>query len=244
MKYQIDGIIFDLGSTLIEYENIPWEVLNLKCLESGYSFLMENIGKPSDFEGFRNNYIAIRNDFRTYAVSTLREWTITDAIYQLLLLSGLEDGYKLTGEFFHAYYQPVAEQLTIFNDTISVLEALKSSGKKIGLLSNTIFPEKYHQDELERFGIKEYFDFTIFSSSFGYRKPHPLIYDRAVSLMKLDKESLLFIGDRYIEDFWGPRQFGLKAILKYREGRDYPKSVNQGIPIIKNLSEIFGYIES
>ena len=40
-KLQPRAVIFDLGSTLIEYEAIPWPELNLVCLEKAYEFLVK-----------------------------------------------------------------------------------------------------------------------------------------------------------------------------------------------------------
>ncbi len=241
-KFAIDGIIFDLGSTLIEYENISWDQLNLQCIQSGYSYLKDSGFSVPDLDLFFDRYISVRDDFRSYSRATLREWDIRDAINQHLLSIGINDGNDIADHFFDAYYQRVAGQLTIFDDTAAVLGKLKDRGLRIGLVSNTIFPETYHKKELHGFGIDKYFDFTLFSSSFGFRKPHPSIYERAVKLMSREKERILFVGDRYIEDYVGPREFGLRAILKFREGRDYPIDAQDGPIIMNTLTEIFHYL--
>ena len=38
-KFDVDGVLFDMGSTLLEYETIPWSVLNVNCLDAAYKFL-------------------------------------------------------------------------------------------------------------------------------------------------------------------------------------------------------------
>jgi HAD superfamily hydrolase (TIGR01549 family) len=242
IKYDIDGVIFDLGSTLIEYENIPWDELNLTCMAAGYQFLKKGGHNPPEFEIFRAQYNEVRRDFREYAAATLREWDITDAIHQLLLISGIGGGRRMADIFFQEYYKPVAEQLTIFDDTLKVLKELRARRKKIGLVSNTIFPEGYHRKELHDFGIGDFLDFALFSSSFGFRKPHSSIYGKAAELMAIDKSRLLFVGDRFIEDYKGPRDFGMKAILRIREGREYPKPMAEGAIVVGTLSEILRYI--
>ncbi len=235
-KIDVDGIIFDMGSTLIEYENIPWRILNLDCLKSGYEFLVEESMAPPPLEEFSDTYLKIREEYRDEAAETLIEYNILTPLVRLLEETNLPDPEELADRFFEAYYRPVVAQLTIFADTVSVLDRLKKAGKKIGLVSNTIFPENYHVKELAQYRLHSLFDFTIFSSTFGWRKPHPKIYDEAIRLIGLPPERLLFVGDRYLEDYLGPRESGMRAIIRFREGREYPNPMPRDVIIIKALS--------
>jgi len=238
----LKGVIFDLGSTLLEYENIPWDTLNTRCLEAGYAYLREEKENAPPFDEIVQQYVKIRSRYRKYAAETLDEWIITDAIADVLKSAGLNSSVGLANRFFEAYYRPVSEQLTLFADTPYVLEELKKNNLKIGLVSNTIFPESYHLDELKKFNLIRYFDFTIFSSTFGRRKPHRSIFNHAVELSGLPAQQLLFIGDRYIEDYSGPKDAGLQAIIKYREGRDYPDPMPDDVIVVKSLSEMLPLI--
>ena len=38
---ELKAVLFDMGSTLIEFENSTWEVLRVACAETGYRFLEE-----------------------------------------------------------------------------------------------------------------------------------------------------------------------------------------------------------
>ncbi|RKX21501.1 MAG: hypothetical protein DRP51_04150 [Candidatus Zixiibacteriota bacterium] len=241
-KSKITGVLFDLGSTLIEYENIPWDEMNLISLRAGYEALRDDGNSLPAYDEFTKEYIRIRQKNREFSARTLREWVVTDAIGELLESTGAENNAGQTTRFFKAYYNVVADQLTIFNDTDYVLTELKKAGLKIGLVSNTIFPESYHKLDLERFGIIDYFDFTLFSSSFGYRKPHPLIYKRAVELSGLRPAELIFVGDRYNEDYKGPRDSNIFSILKFRDGNQYPEAFPDDIVMIKSLNELLAFL--
>ncbi len=237
-RLNVDGVIFDLGSTLLEYENIPWEKLNLDCFGRGYEFLKKQGLSIPEEKVFRDRYISVRGQYRDRANQTWQEYVITDAIGELLKLNGLTSPDGLADKFFEAFYEPVARQLSIFADSVSVLTELKKRGKKIGLISNTIFPAEYHLREMKNYGLLEHFDFTIFSSSFGWRKPHPAIFNHALEKISLPAEKTLYVGDRYIEDYMGPTQIGMKAIIKYRAGREYPQPWPPEIIVVKSLSEI------
>jgi HAD superfamily hydrolase (TIGR01549 family) len=241
-KLDIDGVIFDLGSTILEYETIPWSVLDVNCFDSGYEFLKKSGAKLPHVQTLWNKFIEIRQNYRNVAAASLREWSIIRAIGDLLKAFNIHDGKSIAGSFFDAYYAPISKQLTLFADAHSVLDELKSRGMRTGLVSNTIFPEECHLKELNRFNLIGQFDFLIFSVTFGYRKPHPSIYQRAIELMEAPPERLLFVGDRFLEDVHGPRQSGMSAILKYREGREYPDPLPDGLTVIESLTELLSYV--
>jgi putative hydrolase of the HAD superfamily len=237
-KKNIDGIIFDLGSTLLEYETIPWNELSVMCLRAACDFLKNrgfDLPSPEIVEGL---HFDIWRRHREQSAATLVEWKAVDALGELLKNLGLDGGEDSTAAFFDAFYSPIAGQLTSFADAHRVLAEVKRMNKTVGLVSNTIFPEEYHLAELRKFGLLRFFDFTIFSSTFGFRKPHPSIYQNAVRASGTGPERLLFVGDRYIEDWLGPRQNGFNAVLKYREGREYPSPLPEDLIFIKSLSEL------
>ncbi|MEW5923837.1 MAG: HAD family hydrolase [Candidatus Zixiibacteriota bacterium] len=241
-KYEIDGILFDLGSTLLEYETLPWNVLDVNCINSGYSFLRQSGYTVPPIDKFWANHVEIWQRYRERAFETLEEWCIIDAVKDLLGSFNINGNGRLPEQFFEAYYAPVSRQLSIFADAHSVLQKLKTSGKRIGLVSNTYFPEEYHIEELKRFGLFPYLNFTVFSVTFGYRKPHPSIYGKALELLETEPKKTLFVGDRYVEDCEGPRVAGMHTIIKYRTGKEYPELIKEGQIIVYSLTEMLEYI--
>ncbi len=240
-KSDIKCIMFDLGSTLIEYENIPWDEMNLLALNAGYNYLRRFSISPPSYEKIAEEYIKIRDKNRESSRETLKEWNVPDKISELFNTVGIQNDNQFVPEFFAHYYRVITDQLTIFDDTVSVLSKLKEAGLKIGLISNTIFPDTNHIGDLKKFGIDSYFDFKIFSSNFGYRKPHKSIYEEAIRLSGFTAEQSIFVGDRYEEDYLGPRKNGIFSILKLREGRQYPEPFPDDIVMINSLNELLSF---
>ena len=77
-KSKITGVLFDLGSTLIEYENIPWDEMNLISLRAGYEALRDDGNSLPAYDEFTKEYIRIRQKNREFSARTLREWVVTD----------------------------------------------------------------------------------------------------------------------------------------------------------------------
>ena len=139
--------------------------------------------------------------------------------------------------FLDAYYKPVTEQVTLIQDAVETLKYFKGEGYKLGLVSNTIFPDRFHLTELRRFKLFPYLDSILFSSEVGYKKPHPQIFLRCLESLRIEPEESVFIGDKLIEDIGGAKNVGMTGILKYKEGRDYSASI---VPdgIVRNLAEL------
>lgn len=237
------AVIFDLGSTLIEYESLAWTELMIQCSLNVKHFLHnEGYGVPND-EEFLNIFGEIQDMYRQLASEKLVEWTVPQAMKKLFEKLEIQSDNGLIGKAFEAYYKPVHERLFIYDDTLATLEKIKQKGYIIGLISNTIFPEEIHQKELKQFSIKPFLDFTVFSSTFGVRKPHRDIFYKAANLAGVAPSECVYIGDRYYEDYEGPTQIGMSAILKIVSIREYPTDMPPSIRSIENLKELERYFD-
>ena len=242
-KLKPKAIIFDLGSTLIEYEAIPWDELGIVSVENGRKFLEKKGIKVLGAEEFLGAFNEIKSVYRQEAFEAYVEWTVPQVARDLFRKMELEDDDRLTEGFFDAYYEKVAEKLYVYDDTVSTLERLRETYSTIGLVSNTVFPERVHHVELKRFGIAPLLDFTVFSSTIGWRKPHEDIFYKAVNLAGQAPSDCLYVGDRYLEDIQGPKALGMSAILRVKPGREYPEEMPLADRRIDQLSELFEHIE-
>ncbi|UCD63243.1 MAG: HAD family hydrolase [Candidatus Zixiibacteriota bacterium] len=242
-KLKPKAVIFDLGSTLIEYEAKPWSEQAVTCAASVRKFLdRQGHPVPEDEEFFRI-FEDIKNDFRKHAAESLTEWTVPQAAERLLGKLGIEADDGMADKLFDAYYQPVGKLIYAYDDVLDVLARIRKSADAVGLVSNTIFPERAHMKELRRFKIEPYLDFCIFSSTFGLRKPHPDIFYKAANCAGYAPAECIYIGDRYVEDFQGPSQMGMPAVLKVLPWREYPTDMPDDIPTISCLSDLDKYLD-
>ncbi len=234
---KLKGIIFDMGSTWIEFENSSWVVLGKRSAQRSYEFLKDRSLINLDYRFYSDLLSDLISSAFESSEQNLEEFRFEDLaedIFRKLDLE-LQDG-NYDG-FLNAYYQPVTEQLTLIEGAVETLRYFKEEGYILGLISNTIFPARYHLKELERFGLLPYFDSVLFSSAVGYKKPHPEIFIQALNRLKVEPEESVFIGDKLIEDVGGAKNLGMRGILKYKEGRDYTAPI---IPdkVIKDLVEL------
>ena len=231
-----------MGSTLIEFENLTWDELRRLSTEKGYQFLNEkNLSLP-DFEEFSEILLAGFAEARAEIEENLKELKFEKVIFEFFRRLNLATSDGIYGSFLEVYYRPVTDQLTLIDGAEDLLKHFKEKDLKIGLVSNTIFPEKYHLRELKRFGLYPYLDAHFFSSEVGVRKPHPEIFQLALEDLKVDPSEAVFVGDRLKEDVGGAQNVGMKGILKYHEGRDYtvPVTPDAQVADLKELPETVG----
>ncbi|MGB2696413.1 MAG: HAD family hydrolase [Candidatus Zixiibacteriota bacterium] len=241
MKPKLKAILFDMGGTLIEFENSSWEVLNQHCAKQGYDFLKKQKLIDIDYQ----NYVEyLRKEFEEMWVSynkILKEINFESMVFSLfkkLNLNLTDDNKK---KFMNIYYQPITEQLTLIPGAVETLSFFKNKRLKVGLLSNTIFPKRFHSEELKRFGLLRYLDVAVFSSDVGFKKPHPLIFQTALQILDTDPEFAAFVGDRMEEDIQGAHRLGMKTILKINKKKESSGNIYPDAEI-NNLTELPGAI--
>ena len=235
------GILFDLGSTLIEFDNTDWAVLERECLRQAYDFVALGQQIPK-WDHFAESFLDTFHQAWREADQTLKEIRLAEWVSRYLEKNHIRSQDGIGRAFIDRYYQPIRNQISLMEGAAEVLEEFKSKGLKIGLISNSSFPSEYHLEELELYGLKEYFDFMIFSHDFGFRQPPSGLFKEALRALSLNPEESVFVGDRLREDVAGAQRVGMKAILKFKAGRDYSY---QAVPdaVIHHLSEIPKVVE-
>ncbi|MFH1688560.1 MAG: HAD family hydrolase [bacterium] len=230
------AVLFDLGGTLIEYPSTMWDEISEQSIANAREYVLAQGFDLPDEPTFITLYREVRDGYRKTAAETLIEWSVDQLARRMLERSGLEPSPELVDGFFDAFYERVEPHIFVFEDTREVLGRLRQRYETIGLISNTIFPERVHRSELTKFRLADFFDFTVFSSTFGLRKPHADIFCHAANLAGCAPAECIYIGDRYIEDIEGPARVGMPAILRWHEGRDYPDDMPAARRQIKSLS--------
>lgn len=237
MKPKLKAILFDMGGTLIEFENSPWEVLNQRCARQGYYFLKKQNLTTMSYENF---VYALSKEFENRWIAcqkTLQEVDFEKVVFFLFkkLDFNLTDGKKK--DFLTRYYQPVTDQITLIQGAVEAVKFFKEKNLKVGLISNTIFPKRFHLEELKRFGLDRYLDLVLFSSEAGFKKPHPRIFNAAIEMLDIMPDCAAFVGDKLEDDVGGAQKIGMKTILRLKEGENYSLPIFPDATI-NNLTEL------
>jgi putative hydrolase of the HAD superfamily len=97
-------------------------------------------------------------------------------------------------------------------DAVDTLQAIRSRGLKVGVLSNTIWSRRRHEEIFARDGVLDLLDGAVYTSEIPYTKPHPEAFLAAMrSVGVSDPSRCLFVGDRLFDDVWGAQNVGMLA---------------------------------
>jgi putative hydrolase of the HAD superfamily len=151
-----------------------------------------------------------------------------------------------------------AEDITVFYDNNyhvrslrpeapEALEALRRRGLQLGIISN-IISRRAVPLNLQAYGIAGYFSAVITSSSLGWRKPNPRIFQEAARLMSLPPAACAYVGDTISRDVIGARRAGygmaiqIRSFLTVKSDEAVPANAEQPDAVIRDLTQVVGLV--
>jgi putative hydrolase of the HAD superfamily len=123
----------------------------------------------------------------------------------------------------------------LYDDVAPVFQALASAGIRIGLISNTQRCLTTFQSHFELQGL---IAATVSSFEHGRMKPHPSIFEAALSRLGAAPADAVMVGDSMRQDVEGALRAGMRAILLHRGDNPPERAREIGVPIIKSLREL------
>jgi putative hydrolase of the HAD superfamily len=151
-------------------------------------------------------------------------------------------------DYFSAFY----DFCRLIPGTKEMLAALK--GKyRLGLLSNfTHAPAAVRLLEIN--SLDSFLDPILISGAIGYRKPHPLVFEKLVEGLGVGKDGVLYVGDDPEPDIFGASQAGLQPIwMTYVRDSHVPvlaglgagqsENVIPSVPKVSNWGEFLSLLQ-
>jgi putative hydrolase of the HAD superfamily len=127
-------------------------------------------------------------------------------------------------------------------DIKETVTALKNSGLKLGIVSNTFVNGSSLEKHLKQVGILDFFTVRLYSYEFDFRKPDIRIFQIAAERIGETLENILYVGDRIDKDVKPAVKTGMQAVLKAAY-TNVGKKVPEGAWKINRLCELPGLIE-
>ena len=120
----------------------------------------------------------------------------------------------------------------LYDDAEAVLRELAARQLKIGLISNSHRSLDAFQ---EHFNLQGLVAAAVSSAEHGYLKPHPSIFEAALSQAGVDAGEALMVGDSLAHDVYGARSVGMRGVLLHRGNGPLPEV---DVPVIRNLTDL------
>ena len=200
--------MFDWAYTLVDLVREDDRVAFLELM----NFLKKKDVKLPEFELIFSEYQDLFYGLIKESRQTHREANFETVLRYLFFKHDIEIEKRTSWkDILTVYYKVIHGVRRLYPDVMSTLKSFKESGIRMGIISNTTNPVFIKDEELRRTGLSTYFEFAIFSSSTPYRKPHPSIFNAAISKLNLDAENILFVGDDLKTDVMGAQSVGMQT---------------------------------
>ena len=138
-------------------------------------------------------------------------------------------------------YRSHKPNITLSNETKTVLMALKTKGYKLGIITDGR-PEG-QWNKIHALGLEKIIDKIIITDELGgveYRKPNPRAFKLIKEHFDLEYNEMVYIGDNPIKDFKAPQQLGMKFChFHNRKGLYYDEKVARSFDDnLENITEL------
>jgi putative hydrolase of the HAD superfamily len=209
----IQAVIFDLGGTLLDFhpQQLPWLEWERLGLEQACQYLIGR-GYALSQQSFEAHFIDMLPERWVRAAQGGDNLRLGDVMRETCAAFGAAPDDDEIEEAIARYIAPLDSGVVLFDDTLDTLHTLRARGLKLGLVSNTMWPARYHQDELDRFGLAPYLDHTVFSADAGVWKPQPGIYRLSLDALGVAAAEAVFVGDMPEHDIVGAQGVGMRAV--------------------------------
>lgn len=203
--------IFDLYGTLIdintdEWQKELWKKLSILYMYKGASYTPEEIAR--DY----GKYVAAEKKAaqRRHPEFTVIDIKIEKVFRKLFTAKGVRVTKRDLQEICTAFRCYSTKYIKLYDGVLDLLRTLKAKGKGIYLLSNA--QRGFTENELNMFGLTQYFDGIVISSDEECSKPDPRYFDTVIERYKLNRSESIMIGNDYISDIKGAHDAGLKSL--------------------------------
>ncbi|MCZ7573659.1 MAG: HAD family hydrolase [Ardenticatenaceae bacterium] len=116
-----------------------------------------------------------------------------------------------------AFSAEMVAERALYPKALETLAALRGRHLRLAVVSDQVWGEGCRQ-EIERSGLAHFFQSIVLSCEVGWMKPHPHIFQAALSELGVHPEEAVMVGDNLRADVLGAQAMGMMAIWKRAPG--------------------------
>lgn len=210
----IRALLFDVNGTLIDIET-----------DEGLEEIYRAIGHFLTYQGIllhrwevRDLYFQIMQQQREQSTEAFAEWDAVEVWREFLQKKASNYTRSLPSKkleqlplFLAELHRGIArKRLRLYPQVQETLNRLRFS-YSMAVVSDA--QSAYAVPELHAVGLLNYFNSVIVSGDYGYRKPDPRLFQKALDALQVRPEQALYLGNDLYHDIFGAQQVGMKAIF-------------------------------
>jgi len=237
----VTAVLFDFGHTLVDFHRTQ------EALHAAYQQIRDRIEAVAFMEvpELLDLVERVAGGVDRLVEQSYREGRLEEVNQAALLREALAGiGFDLPDDVIehivlldHSAY---SNSITVEPAVMATLRTLENEGHRMGLVSNLTLRADLMRADLQRWGLLDLLDATVFSSEVGVRKPDPRIFRQALDRLGTNPVGTVFVGDRLYDDVSGAQAVGMRGILthQFRQEVDPAYRPDAVIEHLKELPEV------
>lgn len=209
---RIRAVIFDCYGTLVDILTNEGKDVVYATLSSYLRYYGSNTSAAS----LKSVFYAEKEHYMNTHGENYPEFDMLAVFGSILRMQGIHNPF-LVESCCKLFRLISREKFQLFPDTLPTLKKLKALGYPMVMASNA--QGAFFHEEIEMLGLKQFFNYFVVSSQWGFRKPDPRIFSLACSLVNVLPQEAVYIGDDSGVDVRGAQKIGLRTVLIDREKR-------------------------
>ena len=213
----IETILFDLYKTLLDVSLDE----DSSAFWSRFAGFLRSKGVEADEIRLRQRFYALRDRAREREADG---FVMDQILGELLSAPAAGESQPVALRDMGAAFRTLSTQsLTLRPYTVPLLNAVKASHCRTGLVSNT--EAVLTNADLDQTGLRKWFDVIILSSEVGTKKPDQQIFAMALDATSTKANQAVFVGDNFEEDILGAHRAGLRSLYLNSGGEHFAKEI-------------------
>lgn len=217
---EIKAVLFDVYGTLID---IHTEEQNDDIFETLSRFLEYRrvyiFGKE-----IKELYLAQINQQFAKSRERYPEVDVARAFGRVLREHGGTTDRYLNMIITQLYRSLCRRHFRLYNDTFWTLNEFRKR-YRLGIISDA--QRLFCNPELHTLRIENFFDATVISSDYGFRKPDPRLFHIALAALNVKPSEAAYIGNKYETDLIGAKEAGLAIAGLINQSEEEKQGYNQ-----------------
>ncbi len=219
------AVFFDVDFTLI-YPGPRFEA-------DGYRAFSERHGLSVDVERFQAAVAAASRELEVDTDTTYRRERFVRYGQRVVEeMGGRGPGLGACAQEIYDEWA-VCRHFILYEDVKPALRQLHARGLRLGLISNT---HRCLSTFRSHFELDTFIAGAVSSSDHGFMKPHPSIFEAAMTELGVSAAEAMMVGDSLSHDIAGALELGMRAALLDRSGRT--KAAAAGVRVMSSLAEL------
>ncbi|MFC1964009.1 HAD family hydrolase [Chloroflexota bacterium] len=204
----------DLDDTIVTDDAVGEKIWRAVCRRFAPS--MENTSPDTLYEIIRKVAKQYWKDQENHRKGRL---SLAATRRQLVRLAICEIGfldYRLADRIADTYTAEKELAVAPVPGSLEALRLLKAGGIRLALVTNG--GSDVQRGKIAKFGLDSFFDFILIEGEFGLGKPHPDVFAKAMTELKLEPSETWMVGDDLERDIAGAQRMGIYGIwIDWRE---------------------------